>query len=320
MHRLLSLLVATVLLLAACGGSGRVAATVDGVDITESEVDSLRPGAVTTADRAASDLNLLITTQVVASGLSALGLEVGDEAVAAATTDLIADIEAGGTPFDTFKETNEVTDRLVEVAMFQQVAQELLLEYFSAQVDVTEQEVRNQFDVELQSRSEVCAAHILLAFPTDADDDARSEVAQRAAELHTETLLPGADFAALAEEFSDDPGSAIQGGDLGCASPVGYVAPFAQASMAAEVGVPSEPVETQYGYHIILVNDRTVPEFDDVADEVEESLRFNRAVEELSAWYVTVVNGASVTVNSKFGTWAMDEVSGVPSVRAPTAG
>lgn len=66
-------------------------------------------------------------------------------------------------------------------------------------------------------------------------------------------LLDGEDFATLAEEYSDDPGSAANGGDLGWFGEGAMVAPFEEAAFSLQPGEISEPVQTDFGYHIIEV-------------------------------------------------------------------
>ena len=66
-------------------------------------------------------------------------------------------------------------------------------------------------------------------------------------------LLDGADFAALAAEYSSDTTSAVNGGDLGWFGRGRMVAPFEEAAFSLEVGEISEPIRTDFGYHLIEV-------------------------------------------------------------------
>ena len=90
----------------------------------------------------------------------------------------------------------------------------------------------------------------------------------------------GEDFAKLAQENSDDPGSKAAGGDLGWAPKEAYVQPFSEALFAMKKGEISGPVKTQFGYHIIRLEDIEEPRvrsFDEVRAELEPEFRREQA-------------------------------------------
>jgi len=98
----------------------------------------------------------------------------------------------------------------------------------------------------------------------------------------------GADFAELAAEHGTD-GTRTRGGDLGWFTQDRMVAPFAEAAFAAEEGVTTAPVETQFGWHLILVTgkrDQPAPAFEDVRAELARdaaSAAAETAIEEARA-------------------------------------
>jgi peptidyl-prolyl cis-trans isomerase D len=116
------------------------------------------------------------------------------------------------------------------------------------------------------------ARHILLRMPADASDEARAEFEQQAQEL-IERIQAGEDFATLAQERSDDPGSKANGGDLGYFARGTMVAEFEEAAFTLEPGTLSGPVHTDYGIHIIRVEDRK-PAQSRSFEEVREDLAF----------------------------------------------
>ncbi|OIJ11882.1 hypothetical protein BKP35_11325 [Anaerobacillus arseniciselenatis] len=133
---------------------------------------------------------------------------------------------------------------------------------------VTEEEVREEYD----AGKEVEASHILV------------EDLQTAEEI-LEKLNEGEDFAELATQYSQDPGSGAEGGSLGYFERGQMVPEFEQAAFNLEVGEISEPVQSQFGYHIIKVTDKKPYEedFEEVKDEIEEVLarRQARPIEEV---------------------------------------
>jgi peptidyl-prolyl cis-trans isomerase C len=121
----------------------------------------------------------------------------------------------------------------------------------------------------------VRASHILIGVPQNADAAARTEARTKAEQVLKEAKA-GGDFAALAKQHSQDPGSATNGGDLGFFEPGQMVGPFNDAAFSLSPGTISELVETQFGYHIIKVAEkqpaRTIP-LDEVRPQVEEFLQ-----------------------------------------------
>jgi hypothetical protein len=85
-----------------------------------------------------------------------------------------------------------------------------------------------------------------------------------------ERILAGEDFAALAAAYSDDPGSAANGGDLGWFGRGRMVAPFEDAAFSLEVGEVSEPVKTDFGYHLIKVTEKDAARAKDEAQLQQE--------------------------------------------------
>jgi hypothetical protein len=121
-------------------------------------------------------------------------------------------------------------------------------------------------EAELQRRwatdgpgAEIRARHILLRMPAEATPAQRDSVRQLAQSLQ-QRAAGGEDFAALATQFSQDPGSAARGGDLGYFGRGRMVAPFEEAAFATEPGQVSPVVESPFGYHVIRVEDRRQPE------------------------------------------------------------
>ncbi len=108
---------------------------------------------------------------------------------------------------------------------------------------------------EFQRAEEVRASHILVG-PAGEGEEARRAAAARARALYARAIAPGADFAALAREASDDPGSKDSGGDLGWFGRGRMVKEFEEAVFALKVGEVSQPVESQFGFHVIKLTDR----------------------------------------------------------------
>lgn len=159
---------------------------------------------------------------------------------------------------------------------------------FFDQVAVDETELKELYQQEIANLEEQRrAAHILIEISADVSE----EQARLKAEQAIERINAGEEFAAVANELSDDTGSAAQGGDLGFAAPGIYELEFEEALVALNKGQVSEPVRTDYGWHVIKLLDvqaADIPSFASLQDKLTQSLkaqqveqRFVEAVKDL---------------------------------------
>ncbi len=111
-------------------------------------------------------------------------------------------------------------------------------------------------------------SHILIIV----DDNRTDEAAKKRAEEVLAKLKAGGDFAALAKEYSDDPGSKDNGGVYKDTPVLSWVPEFKNAALTLPINELSGLVKTDYGYHIIKVLDRTIPKLDEVTDEQKNSI------------------------------------------------
>jgi len=129
---------------------------------------------------------------------------------------------------------------------------------------------------------QVRARHILLK-PNEIMDDAVIE--QRLKDMR-ESILNGDDFGAIAKAVSEDPGSAIEGGDLGWAGPGTFVPEFEQVMASLEIDEISAPFQSPFGWHIIQLLERRVH---DTTDDVRQqraimAIRESKLAEETELW------------------------------------
>lgn len=297
MKKLLPLLLLAALTLAACGGgSGAVAATVNGEDITVSDVEALiATGEESTIPKETFTQFLGFDIQWRIVGMAAeeeFDIVVTDE-VAATEADAIFEENGQDLTREEFLETNGVTEQFLLQVARQQLLDAQIREVFNDDVESPAQEEVDGVIAEAEAL--YCASHILVATEAEANDAlARIE--------------GGEEFAAVAAEVSTDTGSGAQGGDLGCSPPDRFVAEFADALTTAEVDVPTAPVESEFGFHVILLREDEVPS----EDEVIEALTAQGVGEATNAWFIEKVESAEVSVDESYGTWQTNPPQVVP--------
>jgi parvulin-like peptidyl-prolyl isomerase len=160
---------------------------------------------------------------------------------------------------------------------------------------VSETDLLNDYNKNIARFTEpeqVKARHILIKPRGEGDDEQKFEEAKKVIQALYEKAKNGEDFAKLATENSEDPGSAKNGGDLGFFGRNAMVKEFENAAFSAEVGAITEPVRTTYGYHIIKVeakNPEKVKSFSEVKDILMQEAKAKEAS-----------NKAESTINSLY--------------------
>jgi len=134
----------------------------------------------------------------------------------------------------------------------------------------TDEELQAHFDANSNEYMRLKARHILLNLAEDASEEDEAEVLGRIEDIRQQ-ILDGADFAEAAIEFSEGP-SGPNGGDLSEFGRGAMVAPFEEVAYKLDVDEVSEPVRTQFGFHLIQVYEQITQEFDDVTTQVRVAL------------------------------------------------
>ncbi|WP_170314995.1 peptidylprolyl isomerase [Saccharibacillus brassicae] len=152
------------------------------------------------------------------------------------------------------------------------------VQYMSNQVK--DEEVQKEYDANKESYITADVRHILINF-TDAEGKKRTEAQTLKLAKEAKARVDGGeDFAKVAKELSEDPGSASNGGLYEGAAVSQWVDAFKKAALEQKIGVVGDPVKTEYGYHVIKVEKRT----DTLTDEVKDSVRRTLASNKLNAF------------------------------------
>jgi peptidyl-prolyl cis-trans isomerase C len=258
-----------------------IAVTVNGVDITEAELQKiikpqlekmaqqnkqLPPAFAQAFEKQIRQqiLDQLIVRQLLEEKVKETNIVISEEDVINQIKQLLAN---QGTPMslEDFKKTMAESGRSFDEIKKQvekgMIYQKIVDAQSAGKVNITEEDAKKFYDenpTQFETKEQVRASHILIKPKTDeagADPNQEKAKAKAKAEGLLKQIKEGADFAALAKANSDCP-SAARGGDLNFFGKGQMVPPFEKAAFAMETGKVSELVETRFGYHIIKVTDR----------------------------------------------------------------
>lgn len=167
-------------------------------------------------------------------------------------------------------------------------------------INVTADQARTYFDThpeDFQRKEMVRARHILVRLDGGATPEQLAQAESRIREAHGRAA-GGADFAAVAQEYSEDETTKLNGGDLGYFQSGMMVQPFDSVAFALAPGSISDVIRTQFGFHVIKVEERRPPEpipFDQVEARLPMVLSQQRAQERVKAYIEELKAGAKIS-------------------------
>ncbi|EOD00014.1 peptidylprolyl isomerase [Caldisalinibacter kiritimatiensis] len=272
-------LLALMLVVSACSNGGKVSdnsvvAKVNGESITK---DELYEALV--KQNGEKVLEGLITEKVIELEAAKENIKVSQEEIDNRISDIIGEY-GDEEQFKQMVESYGYTMDDVKNDIKRSIKIEKLLE---PQIEISEEEMKAFFEQNKQSfgtEEQVKASHILV------------ESEEQAREIK-EKLDANEDFAKLAKEYSIDTYSAENGGDLGFFKRGEMVPEFEEAAFSLEVGEISEPVKSQFGYHIIKVEDKKEakePNYEESKEKVRETIFQQKVSAEYNGWIQEKLN------------------------------
>ncbi|MCI2253357.1 peptidylprolyl isomerase [Domibacillus sp. PGB-M46] len=253
---------------ATAGSSAETIAEVGGTKITKDDLyDSL------VKMYGADAVESLIANKIVEKEATKEKVQVTDKEI---QEELDATIESygGEEAYKSALESSGMTEADMEEEIKVYLETVKLLE---PRIEITDEEIETYFNENkdtFATSEQVEASHILV------DDEATAKEV-------TAKLADGEDFAALAKEYSTDTTSAENGGELGYFGTGEMTEEFEKAAFAMEIGEISEPVKTDYGYHIIKVTGKKeakAANLEDSKEEIKETLKQEKMSSEYTTW------------------------------------
>ena len=183
----------------------------------------------------------------------------------------------------------------------EQILASTLFKNIAEKITIDEAAVQKAYEEMKGEAAEVKAKHILIRFQgsrvplKEGQKDLTKEESLAKAKALKAKIDGGGDFAAIAKAESDDAGSGAAGGDLGFFAKGQMVPQFEQAAFTQPIGKVGEPVESPFGYHLILVEEKRSKGLEDLRKEIEGKLRpelAKKAVDAIKASTPIVVDEA----------------------------
>lgn len=221
----------------------------------------------------ASTVDQLIADKIVASEAKKQKITISDEELTK-EVDKLKESYGGEEVFNQVLASNNTTGDVLKEDLKNYLTMRKLIE---PQIKITDEELKTYFDENKDSLGEaeqVKASHILVE-----DEATAKEIKQK--------LADGADFAELAKEYSTDEGSKENGGELGFFPRGTMVTEFEDVAFSLPINEISEPVKSDYGYHIIKVEEKKEAKeanFDDSKAAIKETLIDEKMESEYTTW------------------------------------
>jgi foldase protein PrsA len=298
--------VALVALAAACGSTTSVAARVGDDEVSQDDLTTAvgvyrsifagqqgvcglpEPGVE--LDTAACDravLGDLVLTQLAEGYATDHGVAVSDAEVEETVSSL--EERYGTDELRRELDRNGVTREDLAELVRRSLVQQAVVSAVTAD-RLGEGELRARYEERLTDLSTIEVDHILVESEAEAND---------VYEAVTQPGFSRADFKDLAREVSTDPGVAENGGTYGPEAAATFDPDFAAGALALEPGEISRPVESGFGWHVIRLESKDVPEFDEVRDQIVQ----DESPTVFADWLRELLDTVTVDVNPRLGRW-----------------
>lgn len=334
-----------VLLLTGCGGnlpSGAVAKVGDAT-ITQEQFDAKMKEIVAQLKEQAPDktkdapgyklleqrvLDYMVTLKIAEIKASSLKVTVTDKDVQDQVDQAKAMFGNDQTKFDAALKQENITLEQLKASFRERTVLTKTAEAVTKDITIPDAEIQKYYDehkAEFKQEESRTARHILFAPGGGTPDaagtytDAQWADALAKAEKARQDIVKGADFAAKAKELSSDTGTKDQGGDLGVVQKGTMVPEFETSVFSLKKGEISEPVKTQYGYHLIQVTEITPAKqqtFDEVKADIKTKLLDPKKAAAWEAWLAKMKTELKVLLKGGMELTTTTTVAGSPTTTA----
>ncbi|MFW6046254.1 MAG: peptidylprolyl isomerase [Candidatus Woesearchaeota archaeon] len=257
----------------------QVLVKVNGEDITQSELDfflNMVPPEASQMMGEDAILEQLVTQRLILQEAEKAGISFTQEQVEQMYADSMMQAGVGEEEFkELLTQMDLDEDDFKKYLEQQMIMNEFLENEIFNQINISEEDARELYNENPEQFMTVNAKHILICHNQTEqceDNRTREEAEELAESLYTDATVDN--FEELATNYSNDQGSAVQGGDLGEFGRGEMIPEFDQVVFdELSVGEISEPFETQFGYHIVYLTEKSGQSFEEVKENVEDSLR-----------------------------------------------
>lgn len=289
-------------------------AVVNGENITKEQLETAFNNAVSAAGVDPSNLSsqqkLAGYQQILQDMISeklvteaAKGIEVTDADVDAEVAKIKEQFPTPEAFQEQLKQSGQTEEKLKELIKSGLAQRKWIESQISDATKVTDEDAKKFYDENAKDFDQpamVRASHILFMVPEEGGEDAAKEKEAAAKKAAEEARKDGTDFNELAKKLSEEPGASESGGDLDFFAKEQMVPEFADAAFGMDIGQISDPVKTQFGYHVIKVTDKKEAgkmDFEEVKPQLLTFLQGQKSQEEVAKLLEKLRADAKVTVN-----------------------
>jgi parvulin-like peptidyl-prolyl isomerase len=222
----------------------------------------------------AQEQNITVSDKEVDQEIEKIKEQVGEQARSSGQD--LSDQKA----YEQALKQNNITEDQLRKDIRENLPVQKVQEKVAGGAEPSDEEIQKYYDQNKEAQfttpEQRCVRHILF----------NKDQKQKAEEVKQQ-LENGGDFAKLAKQYSQDPGSAEKGGDLGCLGKGETVPDFEEAAFGAEQGEIVGPVQTQFGYHLLEVTEikpKQTRSLEDVESQIRSQLATEKQSEEFSRW------------------------------------